>query len=143
MQYFYKEKQREDGTGGKLFAGPVWDYNLAYGNCNFANANNLEAWCFEGASNNPTPAMWQRLLQDPKFRMTVKMRYRELRKNVLSNEAINTFLDKQAKLLAKTKDHHFQTYPELLVSEERKQQLAQQQKRMEEPWKSSEPTLQT
>ena len=56
--YFYKEKQRADGTGGKLFAGPVWDYNRAYGNCNFANADNLEAWCFEGASNNPTPAMW-------------------------------------------------------------------------------------
>lgn len=136
--YFYKEKQREDGTGGKLFAGPVWDYNLAYGNCNFANANNLEAWCFEGASNNPTPAMWQRLLQDPKFRKTVKMRYRELRKNVLSNEAINTFIDNQAKLLAKAKDHHFQTYPELLVSEERKQQLAQQQKRMEEMMKQFE-----
>ena len=126
--YFYKEKQHEDGTGGKLFAGPVWDYNLAYGNANFANANNLEAWCFEGASNNPTPAMWQRLLQDPNFRKAVKKRYQKLRKGVLSNKAINGFLDHQAALLAKAKDHHFQTYSELLVSEERKQQLAEQQK---------------
>ncbi|WP_294743296.1 CotH kinase family protein [uncultured Prevotella sp.] len=124
--YFYKEKQHEDGTGGKLVAGPVWDYNLAYGNCNFANANNLEAWCFEGASNNPTPAMWQRLLQDPAFRKAVKTRYQQLRKNVLSTKAINAFIDSQAKLLSKAKDHHFETYPELLVSEERKQQLAQQ-----------------
>ena len=74
--YFYKEKLNADGTGGKLVAGPVWDYNLAYGNCNFANANNLEAWCFEGASNNPTPALWQRLLQDPAFRKAVKVRYK-------------------------------------------------------------------
>ena len=124
--YFYKEKQHEDGTGGKLVAGPVWDYNLAYGNCNFANANNIEAWCFEGASNNPTPAMWQRLLQDPAFRKAVKVRYQQLRKTVLSTKAINAFIDRQAKLLSKAKDHHFQTYPELLVSEERKQQLAQQ-----------------
>ena len=124
--YFYKEKLHEDGTGGKLVAGPVWDYNLAYGNCNFANANNLEAWCFEGASNNPTPAMWQRLLQDPAFRKAVKTRYQQLRKNVLSTKAINAFIDNQAKLLSKAKDHHFETYPELLVSEERKQQLAQQ-----------------
>ena len=127
--YFYKEKQREDGTGGKLFAGPVWDYNLAYGNANFANADNLEAWCFEGASNNPTPAMWQRLLQDPNFRMAVKKRYLELRKTVLSDKAINAYIDRHAKLLEKAKGHHFQTYPELLVSEERKQQLEEQKKK--------------
>jgi hypothetical protein len=128
--YFYKEKQREDGTGGKLFAGPVWDYNLAYGNANFANANNLEAWCFEGASNNPTPAMWQRLLQDPVFRKAVKVRYLKLRKNVLSTKSINAYIDSQVKLLVEAKDRHFQKYPELLVSEERKQQLAEQQKQM-------------
>jgi len=127
--YFYKEKQHEDGTGGKLVAGPVWDYNLAYGNCNFANADNLEAWCFEGASNNPTPAMWQRLLQDPQFRKAVKKRYLALRKTVLSDKAINAFIDRQAQLLDNAKDHHFQTYPELLVSEERKQQLEDQKKK--------------
>ena len=123
--YFYKEKLHADGTGGKLVAGPVWDYNLAYGNCNFANANNLEAWCFEGASNNPTPAMWQRLLQDPNFRKAVKQRYQQLRKGPLSTDALNAYIDSQAKLLSKAADHHFQTYPELLVSEERKQQLQQ------------------
>ena len=72
--------------------------------------------------------MWQRLLQDPNFRKAVKKRYQKLRKGVLSNKAINGFLDHQAALLAKAKDHHFQTYSELLVSEERKQQLAEQQK---------------
>ena len=91
--YFYKEKQHEDGTGGKLVAGPVWDYNLAYGNANFANADNPEAWNFEGASNNPTPAMWQRLLQ----------------------------------VLAPCLDRHFKTYPELLVTEEQKQQMSKPQ----------------
>jgi hypothetical protein len=128
--YFYKEKQQADGSGGKLFAGPVWDYNLAYGNANFANANNLEAWCFEGASNNPTPAMWQRLLQDPDFRKAVKKRYQQLRRGVLSNKAINDFIDRQVKLVTEAKDRHFKTYPELIVSEERKQQWEEQQKQM-------------
>lgn len=136
--YFYKEKLHEDGTGGKLVAGPVWDYNLAYGNCNFANANKLDAWCFEGASNNPTPAMWQRLLEDPNFRKAVKKRYLELRKGVLSTKALHAYIDGQVKLLAKAIDHHFQTYPELLVTEERKEQLKQQQKQMEEMQKQFE-----
>ncbi|MBO7141386.1 MAG: CotH kinase family protein [Prevotella sp.] len=124
--YFYKEKLNADGTGGKLVAGPVWDYNLAYGNANFANANNLEAWCFEGASNNPTPAMWQRLLQDPVFRKAVKVRYKALRKGVLSNKAINAYIDCHAKLLAPCIGRHFERYPELLVSEEEKEQLMAQ-----------------
>ncbi len=124
--YFYKEKQREDGTGGKLFAGPVWDYNLAYGNCNFCNANNIEAWCFEGGNTQPTPAFWQRLLQDPAFRRAVKVRYEELRKGVLSNEHILGYIDRHAQLVAPYEKRHFEKYPELLVSEEQKEQLAQQ-----------------
>lgn len=120
--YFYKEKLHADGTGGKLVAGPVWDYNLAYGNCNFSNANNPEAWCFEGGNTQPTPAFWQRLLQDPAFRKAVKMRYKALRKGVLSNEAINSYIDQHAKLLAPYIARHFEKYPELLVSEEEKGQ---------------------
>jgi hypothetical protein len=125
--YFYKEKQNEDGSGGKLVAGPVWDYNLAYGNANFANADNIEAWNFKGASNNPTPAMWQRLLQDPIFRKAVKTRYQKLRKNVLSNKAINAYIDNHAKLIAPCLDHHFETFPELLVTEEQKKQMPKMQ----------------
>ena len=117
--YFFKEKLHADGTGGKIQAGPVWDYNLAYGNCNFANANNLEAWCFEGASTNPTPALWQRLLQDPAFRKAVKTRYQELRKTVLSTMQIFDFIEYNARLVAQSTDRHFKEYPELLVSPER------------------------
>ena len=118
--YFYKERQQPDGTGGKLFAGPVWDYNLAYGNAGFANADNPEAWNFEGASNNPTPAMWQRLLQDPAFRKAVKTRYQSLRKNVLSDKAIDAYIDRHVRLITPCLAHHFETFPELLVSEEEK-----------------------
>ena len=124
--YFYKEKVHEDGTGGKLFAGPVWDYNLAYGNCNFCNDDNTQAWCYEGCNTQPTPAFWQRLLQDPAFRKAVKKRYQELRKTVLSNKHIFGYIDRHAKLLEPYQTRHFEKYPELLVSEERKEQLAQQ-----------------
>ena len=126
--YFYKEKQQADGTGGKLFAGPVWDYNYAYGNSNLANAADVESWCYEGGSNNPTPALWQRLLQDPNFRKAVKQRYQQLRKSVLSLESIYTYIDRHAQLVAEAKDRHFQTFPELLVSEEQKKQFEEQKK---------------
>ncbi len=34
--FLYKDK---DSKGGKLKIGPVWDYNLAYGNANFCNGD--------------------------------------------------------------------------------------------------------
>ena len=118
--YFYKEKDKEDGSIGKLFAGPVWDYNLAYGNCNFCNAEKVEAWCFEGCNTQPTPALWQRLLQDPSFRKAVKTRYKALRKGILSDKAIKKYVNAQAKLLRPYTGRHFERFPELLVTEEQK-----------------------
>ena len=122
--YFYKDRQDTDGRGGKLVAGPVWDYNLAYGNANFAHADDIEAWCFEGASNSPTPALWQRLLQDRAFRRAVKIRYAALRGNVLSNERIFSYIDRHAAVLKPCIGRHFERYPELLVREGEKRERA-------------------
>ena len=125
--YFYKDKQNADGTGGKLHAGPVWDYNLAYGNCNFANANNIEAWVFEGSETNPTPAMWKRLTEDPAFMAKVKARWKELRKGYLSNDNINRFIDDHAKTLQESQARQYAKYSDLLVPKRDNDQNAQGQ----------------
>lgn len=105
--YYYKEKDKKDGSVGKLFAGPVWDFNLAYGNCSFCNANKVESWVYEGCETNPTPVMWRRLLEDPTFRNAVKCRYLALRQTILSEESIDAFLDSYAALLDEAKDRQF------------------------------------
>ena len=114
--YYYKDKDKKDGTRGKLFAGPVWDFNLAYGNCNFCNANNVNSWVYEGCETNPTPIMWRRLLQDPTFRNAVKCRWLELRQTILSEESIDQFLDNYALLLDEAKDRQLKKYKEVLKS---------------------------
>ena len=114
--YFYKDRDKKDGTRGKLFAGPVWDFNLAYGNCNFCNANKIKSWVYQGCETNPTPTMWRRLLEDKTFRDYVKTRYTELRKSILSEEAINQFLDSYAELLDQAKDRQLTKYKEVLKS---------------------------
>ena len=125
--YFYKEKQNPDGTGGKLHAGTVWDYNLAYGNCNFANANNIEAWVYEGSETNPTPAMWKRLTEDPAFMAKVKARWKELRKGYLSIDSINRFIDEHALLLQESQARQYAKYSDLLVPKRDDSQNAQGQ----------------
>jgi uncharacterized membrane protein YgcG len=113
--YFYKTKQNEDGTGGKLHAGTVWDYNLAYGNCNFANANKIDAWVYEGGETNPTPAMFKRLMEDPAFVAKVKARWKELRKGYLSDANINRFIDEHAAQLQEAQARQYAKYSDLLV----------------------------
>ena len=119
--YFFKTKQKEDGTGGKLHAGTVWDYNLAYGNCNFCNADKIDAWVYEGGETNPTPAMWKRLTEDPAFMAKVVARWKELRQGTLSIDNINRYIDEHALLLAEAKDRQYAKYPDLLIDESDRQ----------------------
>ena len=124
--YFYKKKQNADGTGGKLHAGTVWDYNLAYGNCNFCNANKIDAWVYEGGETNPTPALWKRLTEDPAFMAKVKARWKELRKDILSIDNINKYIDEHAAQLAEAQKRQYAKYTDLLVPESRNQNAGSQ-----------------
>lgn len=112
--YFYKEKQDENGGKGQLKAGPVWDYNLAYGNCNFCKGNQPNAWVYQGCETIPTPALWTRLLQDPNFVNALKCRYLELREGILGDEYINNFIDAYADTLNESQARHFQQWNTLL-----------------------------
>jgi hypothetical protein len=78
--YMYKER------GGKLKMGPVWDLNIGYNlqdrvpfNDWIINYNTYvtsDAWML--------PFWWKRLMEDPQFRSELKVRWMELRANVLS-----------------------------------------------------------
>jgi lysophospholipase L1-like esterase len=114
--YFFKDKDANDGTLTRMEAGPVWDYNLAYGDCNFCNANNPQAWVYEGCETNPTPAMWKKLTQDPAFMAKVKTRYAQLRNTIISRQNINAFFDDYADLLDEAKDRHYEKYDDLFQS---------------------------
>ncbi len=114
--YFFKDKDKADGTLSPMEAGPVWDYNLAYGDCNFCNANNVRAWVYEGCSTNPTPALWKKLSQDPAFMAEVKERYARLRQTIISQSGIDSFFDDYAALLNEAKDRHYAKYDNLFQS---------------------------
>ena len=120
--YFTKDKDPDDGTEAKMKAGPVWDYNLAYGNCNFCNANDEQAWVYEGCTTNPTPAFWKKLTQDPAFMKQVRARYAQLRRTIISQKNINRFLDSYAKLLSEARERHYAKYHNLLASNSQPQQ---------------------
>ena len=71
---------------GKLTAGPYWDYDGAVDNWDEALLD-LEAFSFPGYP------WYEALVRQEKFVALAEKRYRELRKNLLSDEYLDAFID--------------------------------------------------
>ncbi len=114
--YFYKDKQ---SSGGKLKAGPAWDYNLAWWNANYCEGDLTSGWawnqgtiCTGGWQGN---FWWRRLLEDPAYTADLKCRWNELRLTTLSIPVLNNFVDSIASYLNEAQARHFSAWPILGV----------------------------
>ncbi|MFZ1678811.1 MAG: CotH kinase family protein, partial [Saprospiraceae bacterium] len=111
--YMYKDRDSKDSL---LHFGPLWDFNLCYGNVNYCNSQNLEGWAYNdsGACGN-TPLWWPRLLQDTFFQNKVQCRYQSLRQNVLSDASILHYVDSMATVFAPVQSRNYARWPILGV----------------------------
>ena len=80
---------------GKLKMGPIWDFNLAFGN---EARSQVEGWIYRYNENNPGDLWlvhfwWTKLMQDPQFRAAIKTRWNEVRGGALANTIITTRID--------------------------------------------------
>ena len=69
--FFHKDRM------GKLRAGPVWDYNLAYGYDAYGNRSRYDVWQFNNG-NNDGPKFWKDLFDTDLFRCYLAKRWFEL-----------------------------------------------------------------
>ena len=88
---------------GKLKMGPIWDFNLAFGNANYCNGDAVDKWMFKfndycQGDLWKVPFWWKRLLEDDSFKAKIVTRWFDLRQNTLSNDSIfqllNGFVEK-------------------------------------------------
>lgn len=73
----------------KLKMGPIWDYNLAFGNANYCDGGSTDVWTYrfnERCSNDiwQVPFWWERLLEDPAFVAQLQNRWTTLRASTFS-----------------------------------------------------------
>jgi hypothetical protein len=115
--FLYKERFSE---GGKLVAGPLWDFNLTYGNADYCQGWQTTGWeldfnsyCGGGGWDNPF--WWKRLLQDPWYATQMNCRWQELRSGVLSNAYLNNYIDSLANVLTVPATRHYEKWPILGV----------------------------
>ena len=69
--FFHKDRM------GKLRAGPVWDYNLAFGYDAYGNRSKYDVWQFNNTDNNG-PKFWRDLFETDLFRCYLAKRWFEL-----------------------------------------------------------------
>lgn len=86
--YFHKDTQ------GKLRAGPVWDFNLTFGNDIQYNRSRYNVWQFSNY-NNEGAKFWTELFNNPNFKCHLSRRWHELTddEQPLNSESVFAFID--------------------------------------------------
>jgi spore coat protein CotH len=92
--------------GAKLKMGPIWDFNIAFGNHDNSTLAATNNWIYDFNSYVPGDTWlihfwWKRLLQDPAFTAQAKARWASIRADKFSNENMNAIIDKHVGYLQK------------------------------------------
>lgn len=104
----------------KLKMGPIWDFNLAFGNADYCAGGTSNVWAYrfnERCSEDfwQVPFWWERLLEDPLYVAKLKSRWNDLRGSSLSNGAILAKIDAYVTVLNKSGgvNNNFTAWPVL------------------------------
>ncbi|MBN8687777.1 MAG: CotH kinase family protein [Chitinophagales bacterium] len=113
--YMYKDRQSK---GGKINAGPVWDYDLAFRNANYCNGSDVGGWAYQFNQNCPddyfqVPLWWYQFAKDSAYQSNLRCRWKQLRQGSMSDSRINTLIDSVVSLTAEARQRHFQRWPVL------------------------------
>lgn len=89
--YFHKDRN------GKLRAGPIWDFNLTYGNDLFDygfDRSHYDVWQFANGDNQG-PKFWTDLFNNPQFKCYLAKRWNELIQpgQPMNINSLNTYID--------------------------------------------------
>lgn len=96
--YMYKQRN------GKLFFGPVWDFDLAIGNVNYDGADRVDGW-------HARKSQWfTHLFQDPVFKARVASRWSEL-KSSGAIDSLKTLVFSRANYLNVVQVRNFERWP--------------------------------
>jgi len=108
--YIYKDKESIDN---RLTAGPVWDFNHGFGNCDYGETWEVDNWLLEyNPEGGDQMAFWWELLwEDLAFQHKAAVRYTELRQTIFSEEHIYSIIDSVADYLGPAVDRNFARWP--------------------------------
>jgi hypothetical protein len=113
----YLHKNR-NSINDKIFAGPVWDFDLAFKNADYCSGSDTTGWAWEFNNICPgdyfqVPFWWGKLSTDTLFAGNLLCRWKELRQNVLSQQNLYQLIDSVVSITAQPRTRHFAKWPVL------------------------------
>lgn len=117
--FFHKDKY---SNGGKLKAGPVWDFDWAWKNlfgCNIYQNNTGEGWAHhvnDCPTDNYSTGWYIRLLQDTNFTNELRCNYESYRQTILDTAYIFSYMDSIKNSVQNAQLRHFLRWPILGMS---------------------------
>ena len=93
--FLHKDKDKLDRIS-PIKAGPVWDFNFAFGNADYYGASLAEGWQCEKELPNDywsNPFWWNKLRRDPVFFNRLVSSWKDYRSGILSDFRINYVID--------------------------------------------------
>jgi hypothetical protein len=117
--FFNKDKY---SNGGKLNAGPVWDFDWAWKSidmCPIFGGYDGAGWahhindCF---TDNYSTGWYIRLLQDSNFTNELRCTYEDYRQSILDTTNLFAYIDSMGALVQNAQERHFKKWPILGIS---------------------------
>jgi len=107
--YFYKER------GGRLAAGPVWDFDRSLGTPWDPRATEPEEWNQSfNAANYFNEGWWRLLFRDPDFKSRYRTRFKLLLNGEFSAGNLERIVDGMASQVGAAADRNFRRWPQTL-----------------------------
>lgn|SRR5574341_48065 len=101
--YMYKDRK------GKLFMGPVWDFNAAMGQAITVSNSATSGWIRGAVSGQPF--WWNRLVSDPAFVQKLNDRWQLHRSGPLATATLLSAIDALSAQVTNAQVRHFQRWP--------------------------------
>ena len=117
--FMYKDRE---ARGGKIVMGPVWDYNLGFGNSNYHRGAATDGFHIAYMSDSLAfrkgepflgPFWWKRIFDDPPLRSQMRLRWAELRAGEFTTGRITGLIDSLVAVLAEAGPRNFARWPVL------------------------------
>ncbi|MFK7926329.1 MAG: CotH kinase family protein [Bacteroidia bacterium] len=105
-------KDREGRGEDRLQMGPLWDFNLAFGNADYCTGGAPQGWVLNFNRFCPQDGWivnnwWDRLLSDPRFQEDLINRWNELRVNELSEATLLGKIDQMVAEIGPASQRNF------------------------------------
>ena len=113
--YLHKDR---DKNGGKLNAGPIWDFDQTYGVSLVCSNDDPSGWTYLQNQSDcedlmSMPMWWQSMMQDTIFQNRLKCRWDDFRNTFLNQDSIFQWIKTDTTLISDAKFRNFTKWPHI------------------------------